>query len=93
MKKFRNKERETNLERQIERLCKKLTEKEEELNKAKEENRRLRSDLDYEHAENCEQHRKILQIERTVRKPAGTIKELVDIRIKIKELINTANID
>ena len=52
-----------------------------------EEKQNIKKDLENEHLENCEQHRKLLAIQRLLSNPFGSYKELLQFRNKIKALV------
>lgn len=60
----------------------------ESVAKWEEENRALRDDLDYEHEENCNQHKKLLEISRRIEKPFATIKDALDLKKDIKKVLS-----
>lgn len=62
--------------------------------KWREENKRMREDLDYEHLENQRNHKVLLAISKMYNTSYGTISALVQFRKDVKkELDNATNID
>jgi pyruvate formate-lyase activating enzyme-like uncharacterized protein len=52
-----------------------------------EEIMRIKEDLENEHLENCEQHRKLLKIQRRIEKPFTGMKDAIDLRNDIKSVL------
>lgn len=62
--------------------------------KWREENKRMREDLDYEHLENQKNHKVLLAINNMYNTSYGTISALIQFRKDVKkELDNATNID
>lgn len=60
----------------------------------REESKRMREDLDYEHLENQRNHKALLAIKKMYNASYGTITALIQFRKDVKkELDNAANID
>ena len=56
--------------------------------KWQDENKKMRDELNSEHLENHEQHRKLLYIEKRVKEPFGTIKDALDLKKDIKNVLS-----
>lgn len=62
--------------------------------KLEKEKQSIKQDLENEHIENYEQHKKLLQIERLLNNPFGSYKNLLQFRNKVKEILkNELSVD
>lgn len=61
---------------------------ENKIKQLKDENKYLRSELEEEHLENCNQRRKIVKILQLLDKPFGTFRSLLSFRNKVKDVLS-----
>lgn len=76
------------LEREIAELKVEKMRMNTKLKTLEEEKQNIKSDLENEHLENYEQHKKLLSIQRLLSNPFGSYKDLLQFRNKIKALVN-----
>lgn len=57
--------------------------------KVSNENVSLRNELEDEHLENCQQHRKLFKMKQALSKPYGTYKDLLEFRDNIRKELST----
>ena len=76
------------LEREIAELKVEKMRMNTKLKTLEEEKQNIKNDLENEHLENYEQHKKLLSIKRLLDNPFGSYKDLLQFRNKIKALVN-----
>lgn len=76
------------LEREIAELKVEKMRMNTKLKTLEEEKQNIKNDLENEHLENYEQHKKLLSIQRLLSNPFGSYKDLLQFRNKIKALVN-----
>lgn len=84
---FKNKERLSILEAQIGSLQVENSRQKDKISRLEEEKQNIKEELENEHLENYEQHKKLLQIERLLNNSFGSYQSLLRFRNKVKETL------
>ena len=85
---FIRKERLSILESLVGSLQEENSRQKNQIKRLEEEKLNIKKDLENEHLENYEQHKKILTIERLLNNTFGSYKDLLEFRNKIKALVS-----
>ena len=84
---FKNKERLSILEAQIGSLQVENSKQKDKISRLEEEKQKIKEELENEHLENYEQHKKLMQIERLLNNPFGSYKNLLQFKNKVQQIL------